>query len=282
MKLFRFGPHYDEKPGIIDSQGNYRDVSSAIQDWNGETLSEASINELTELPLDDFPFIPANSRIGAPIGNVGKIVGVALTYGKHAVEADEEIPKEPMFMLISRTAINGPFDDVIIPRGGTKLDWEVELGVVIGKGGSYIPMESAGEHIAGYCVANDISERDFQLERGTQWTKGKSADTLKPLGPWLVTRDDVPDPNALDISIQVSGVTRQSSNTGDMMYTIPELVSRISNYLSWEAGDVMITGTPEGVGYGMKPPLYLEADDVLEPTIEGLGMQRSRVVEYAG
>ena len=173
-------------------------------------------------------------------------------------------------MIISRTAVNGPYDDVMFPRGGTELDWEAELGVVIGKGGSYIPLEDAHKHIAGYCVANDVSERQFQLERGSQWTKGKSADTLKPLGPWLVTRDEVVNANALDISMTVSGVLRQDSNTGDMMYTTAELVSRISEYLTWEAGDVMITGTPEGVAYGMTPPQYLQPGDILEAKIAGV------------
>lgn len=280
MKLIRFGEKGQEQAGVVDADGVQRDVSAVVPDWTGETLVKAG--QLQGHDISKFPVIEPGTRLGAPVGNVGKIVGVALTYGKHALEAGIDAPKEPMFMLISRTAINGPYDDVIIPRGGTELDWEVELGVIIGKGGNYIPMETAADHIAGYCVVNDVSERQFQLERGTQWTKGKSAETLKPLGPWLVTSDEVGDPNALDISIQVSGVTRQDSNTCDMMYTIPELVSRISNYLTWEAGDVMITGTPEGVGYGMRPQLYLKPGDILEPTIQGLGAQRNRVVKYPG
>ena len=281
MKLIRFGPKGEERAGIVDSDGIARDVSSVVWDWNGDTLSDTAIDQVRSQVIENFPPVPEGVRIGAPVGNVGKIVGVALTYGKHAEEAGIEAPKEPMFMIISRTAINGPFDDVVIPRGGTELDWEVELGVVIGKGGSYIPLEFAEQHVAGYCVANDVSERQFQLERGTQWTKGKSADTLKPLGPWLVTRDEVGDANALDISIQVSGVTRQSSNTGDMMYSTAELVSRISEYLTWEAGDVMLTGTPEGVGYGMQPQLYLKPGDILDPTIAKLGAQRSKVIAYS-
>ena len=280
MKLIRFGEKGKEKAGIVGNEGQYLDVSAIVPDWTGDTLNAEVFTRVQTTDQSLFPTISKHTRIGAPIGNVGKIVGVALTYGKHAEEANLEAPKDPMFMIISRTAINGPFDDVVIPRGGTELDWEVELGVVIGKGGSYIPNDSAPEHIAGYCVANDVSERQFQLQRGTQWTKGKSADTLKPLGPWLVTKDEIPNANALDISIQVSGVTRQSSNTSDMLFSTAELVSRISNYLTWEAGDVMITGTPPGVGYGMKPPRYLQPGDVLEPTIERLGAQRSRVVAY--
>lgn len=183
-------------------------------------------------------------------------------------------------MLTSRTAINGPYDDVIIPREGTELDWEAELVVVLGKGGSYITVEDAMDHIAGYCIGNDVSERQFQLERGTQWTKGKSADTLKPFGPWLVTKDEIPNPNDLDISIKINGQTRQSSNTADMVFTIAELISNISNYVRWEAGDLMFTGTPPGVGYGMKPQLYMKPGDIMEPTIQGLGAHRSKIVAY--
>jgi len=240
MKLIRFGLKGQEKPGVIDAQGVIRDVSSRIADWTGDTIGNAE-RLIKSQDLSSFPEIAPSVRLGPPIGNVGKIVGCALTYGKHAQEAGLETPKEPMFMLTSRTAINGPFDDVIIPRGGTELDWEAELVVVLGKGGSYIPVETAMEHVSGYCVGNDVSERQFQLERGTQWTKGKSADTLKPIGPWLVTKSEIPNPNDLDISIQINGVTRQSSNTGDMVFSIAELISNISNYIRWEAGDLMFT-----------------------------------------
>ena len=280
MKLIRFGDKGDEKAGIIGSDGQARDVSHWVQDWTGETLTDASIGKLKSFPEDEFPILAKNMRLGPPVGNVGKIIGCALTYGKHAQEAGLETPKEPMFMLTSRTAINGPFDDVVMPRGGTELDWEAELVVVLGKGGSYIPVERAMEHVAGYCVGNDVSERQFQLERGTQWTKGKSADTLKPIGPWLVTRDEISNPNALDISIQINGVTRQSSNTADMVFSIAELISNISNYVRWEAGDLMFTGTPPGVGYGMTPQLYMQAGDIMEPSIAGLGAQRSQIVSY--
>ena len=281
MKLIRFGLKGYEKPGVIDAQGVIRDVSSLIADWTGDTIENAE-HVLENQNLASFPEITPSVRLGPPVGNVGKIIGCALTYGKHAQEAGLETPKEPMFMLTSRTAINGPFDDVIIPRGGTELDWEAELVVVLGKGGNYIPVETAMEHVAGYCVGNDVSERQFQLERGTQWTKGKSADTLKPIGPWLVTKSEIPNPNDLDISIQINGVTRQSSNTGDMVFSIAELISNISNYVRWEAGDLMFTGTPPGVGYGMKTQLYMRAGDIMEPMIAGLGMQRSQIVDYNG
>ena len=281
MKLIRFGLKGHEKPGVIDVKGVIRDVSSLIADWTGDTIGNAE-RLIKPQDLSSFPEIAPSVRLGPPIGNVGKIIGCALTYGKHAQEAGLETPKEPMFMLTSRTAINGPFDDVIIPRGGTELDWEAELVVVLGKGGNYIPVKTAMDHVAGYCVGNDVSERQFQLERGTQWTKGKSADTLKPIGPWLVTKSEIPNPNDLDISIQINGVTRQSSNTGDMVFSIAELISNISNYVRWEAGDLMFTGTPPGVGYGMNPQLYMRVGDIMEPRIAGLGMQRSHIVDYNG
>ena len=280
MKLLRFGDKGSERPGLLDNDNIIRDMSNFVKDWSGETLSESVLYKLKNENLNSYPIINNDVRIGPPVGNVGKIIGCALTYGKHAQEAGLETPKEPMFMLTSRTAINGPYDDVIIPRDGTELDWEAELVVVLGKGGSYIPVETAMDHVAGYCVGNDVSERQFQLERGTQWTKGKSADTLKPFGPWLVTKDEVLDPNALDISITINGVMRQSSNTADMVFTIAELISNISNYLRWEAGDLMFTGTPPGVGYGMKPQLYMKPGDIMEPTIQGLGAHRSKIAAY--
>jgi len=282
MKLVRFGNKGKERAGIIGTDGRVRDVSHLVEDWKGVTLSEATLSEIRTQDFDKFPIIKDEVRLGPPIGNVGKVIGCALTYGKHAQEAGLPSPTEPMFMLTSRTAINGPFDDVIIPRGGKDIDWEVELVVVLGKGGAYIPVEKAMEHVAGYCVGNDVSERKFQLERGTQWTKGKSADTLKPIGPWVVTKDEITDPNDLDISIKINGETRQSSTTADMVFTIAELISNISNYLRWEAGDLMFTGTPAGVGYGMKPPLYMKPGDIMEPTIQGLGSQLSKIVAYNG
>lgn len=282
MKLIRYGDKGHERPGVIDDEGLYRDMSSCVSDWTGQTLSKKNLTEIAKLNVDSLPIVSNNTRLGPPVGNVGKIIGCALTYGKHAQEAGLETPSEPMFMLTSRTAINGPFDDVKIPRGGTELDWEAELVVVLGKGGAYIPTEAAMEHVAGYCVGNDVSERQFQLERGTQWTKGKSADTLKPIGPWLVTADEVPNPNSLNISITINGETRQKSTTSDMVFSIAELISNISNYVRWEAGDLMFTGTPPGVGFGMTPQLYMKPGDIMQPAIQGLGAQRSRIVSYDG
>ena len=279
MRLVRFGEKRQEKPGILGSDGVLRDVSTCVEDWTGDTLHDDSL-EYVRQHLQGFAVVTQDVRLGPPVNRVGKIVGCALTYGKHAAEAGLELPTDPMFMLTSPTAINGPTDDVVIPRGGTQLDWEVELAVVIGKGGSYIAVEDALSHVAGFCVSNDVSERVFQLERGTQWTKGKSADTLKPIGPWLVTRDQVGDPNQLAISMTVNGETMQSSNTSDMVFSIAELISRISAYLSWMPGDVLMTGTPAGVGYGMDPQLYLKPGDVMEARIEKLGAQRSVVKSY--
>ncbi|MEP4148674.1 MAG: fumarylacetoacetate hydrolase family protein [Halioglobus sp.] len=280
MKLVHFGEKGKEKAGVIDDEGRVRDVSAKLDLWTGDTLDDVSLAAVRQC-LQDFPEVIGEVRLGAPVTRVGKIVGCALTYGKHAAEAGLELPADPMFMLTSPTAINGPTDDVIIPRGGTQLDWEAELAVVIGKGGSYIAVDDALSHVAGFCVSNDVSERVFQLERGTQWTKGKSADTLKPLGPWLVTRDEVGDPNNLAISMTVNGEVMQSSNTSDMVFSIAELVSRISDYLSWMPGDVLMTGTPAGVGYGMEPQVYLKPGDVMEARIEKLGAQCSAVKSYA-
>ena len=280
MKIVRFGPRGAEKPGVIDDKGDIRNLSAYIDDWSYKTLNKETLEEISASDLSAYPLAPKGSRLGAPIDRVGKIVGCALTYGKHAAEAGLEPPEEPMFMLTAPSAINGPFDDVIIPRDGTQLDWESELAVVFCKSGSYIPVEEAMDYVAGFCVSNDVSERIFQLERGTQWTKGKSADTLKPLGPWLVTSDEISDPNNLEISLQVNGKTMQHSSTSDMMYSIAELISIISRYVSWQPGDVMMTGTPPGVGYGMKPQVYLKPGDVMSARIESLGEQRNQVVAF--
>ena len=255
---------------------------NAFADWTRDTLTPDCLASIAAATLDEFPIAPENVRLAAPVFRPGKIVGCALTYGKHAAEAGLETPKEVMFLLSSPTALNGPFDDIVMPRGATQLDWEVELGMVMGRGGKYISVENALDHVAGFCVGNDVSERIFQLERGTQWTKGKSADTLKPLGPYIVTPDEVGDANALDLSLSVNGKVMQSSNTSDMVFTIAEIISKISEYLTWEPGDVLITGTPEGVGYGMSPPVYLRPGDVVEARIEKLGVQRNVVREYVG
>ena len=279
MKLVRYGQPGAEKPGLIDQNGAIRDLSAQVQDWDYKTLVPATMNAVRDLDWMALPEVDASVRLGTPVNRPGKIVGCALTYGKHAAEAGMEPPAEPMFMFTAASALNGPFDEVAIPVGGTQLDWEVELAVVFCQAGRNIPVEEAMNYVAGFSLGNDVSERVFQLERGSQWTKGKSADTLKPLGPWLVTKDESGNPNALDIELKVNGQVMQSSNTSDMMYSIAELVSIISNYVSWQPGDIMMTGTPPGVGYGMTPQQYLKAGDVMEATIEKLGAQRSVVTD---
>jgi 2-keto-4-pentenoate hydratase/2-oxohepta-3-ene-1,7-dioic acid hydratase in catechol pathway len=280
LKLVRFGEKGAEKPGVIDPTGGIRDLSNYIDDWSYKTLNHKTLDDLKNRDLTEFATVSPDTRLGAPIDRVGKIVGCALTYGEHAAEAGIEPPEEPMFMLTAPSAINGPHDEVTIPRDGTQLDWEAELAVVFCKCGSYIPIEEAMDYVAGFCVGNDVSERVFQLERGTQWTKGKSADTLKPLGPWLVTTDEAGDPNNLSITLEVNGTVRQKSNTSDMLYSIAELISIISRYVSWQPGDVMMTGTPPGVGYGMRPQVYLNPGDVMSASIENLGTQRNKIVAY--
>ena len=277
MKLVRAGELGREKPGVIDDAGVIRDLSALIPDWDYRSLVPSVIEQVRSLDLSALPALDADTRLGAPVFRPGKIVGCALTYGKHAAEAGMEPPAEPMFMLTAASAITGPADPIVIPEGGTQLDWEAELAVVFCQAGKNIPVAEAMNYVAGFCTSNDVSERVFQLERGSQWTKGKSADTLKPLGPWLVTKDEVGDPNQLDISCRVNGKTMQSSNTSDMMYSIAELVSILSNYVSWQPGDVLMTGTPPGVGYGMSPQQYLKPGDVVEVVIDKLGSQRSVV-----
>ena len=281
MKLVRHGEPGAEQAGMIDETGALRDLSTIVGDWSYLTLTPESLTKIKTLDPVSLSRLPEDTRLGPPIHRPGKIVGCALTYGKHAAEAGLEPPEEPMFMLTAPSAINGPHDEVMMPKGGSELDWEAELAVVFCRAGNNIPVESAMDYVAGFCIGNDVSERVFQLERGTQWTKGKSADTLKPLGPWLVTTDEVGNPNALDISLTVNGVVMQQSNTSDMMYSIAELVSIISNYVSWQPGDIMMTGTPPGVGYGMKPPQYLKPGDIMEARIDKLGAQRNVVASYS-
>jgi 2-keto-4-pentenoate hydratase/2-oxohepta-3-ene-1,7-dioic acid hydratase in catechol pathway len=257
MKLVRHGEPGAEQAGMIDETGALLDLSTIVGDWSYLTLTPELLTKIKTLDPVSLSRLPEDTRLGPPIHRPGKIVGCALTYG------------------------NGPHDEVMMPKGGSELDWEAELAVVFCRAGHNIPVESAMDYVAGFCIGNDVSERVFQLERGTQWTKGKSADTLKPLGPWLVTTDEVGNPNALDISLTVNGVVMQQSNTSDMMYSIAELVSIISNYVSWQPGDIMMTGTPPGVGYGMKPPQYLKPGDIMEARIEKLGAQRNVVASYS-
>lgn len=279
MKLIRHGSPGEERPGLIDAAGRMRDLSEIIPDIAGEVLDPDYLEKLAVLDAEALPLVPAGTRIGACVGRVGKFICVGLNYADHAAESGMEVPSEPVLFFKATSAICGPNDDVIIPRGSAKTDWEVELGVVIGREARYVTQDLALDHVAGYCVINDLSERAFQMERGGQWVKGKSADTFGPIGPWLVTRDEVPNPQALDIWLEVDGIRHQNGNTRTMIFGIAEIVSYISQFMSLQPGDVISTGTPPGVGLGMKPePVYLRPGQVMHLGIQGLGEQKQRTV----
>ncbi len=282
MKLLRYGPRGHEKPGLIDRNGQIRDLSGVIGDINGDTLSPASLDRLRKLDLASLPTVSGSPRLGSCVGGVSKIVAIGLNYRLHAEEAGAPIPNEPIFFMKAVSSICGPNDDVIIPRGSVKTDYEVELGIVIGTKASYIAVHDAPKHIAGYCVVNDVSEREFQIERGGQWTKGKSADTFCPTGPWLVTADEVANPGALRLWTEVNGERRQDSNTSDLIFGIDHIVSYVSHFMTLMPGDVIPTGTPSGVGLGFKPPRFLKPGDRMRLSVEGLGVQEQRLVPFEG
>ena len=281
MKLLRHGPAGSEKPGVLDAEGNIRDLSAHISDLDGTALSDASIDKLRALDLSTLPQVDSGTRLGACVANVGKLICVGLNYSDHAAESGLEVPPEPVLFFKATSSIVGPDDAIEIPRGSESTDWEVEFAIVIGKDGKYIEESNALQHIAGYCVVNDVSERDFQIKRSGQWVKGKSADTFGPMGPWMVTRDEIADPQSLDMFLDVNGESRQRGSTSTMVYQVPFLVSYISQFMSLQAGDVISTGTPPGVGMGMNPPTYLKAGDVVTLGIEGLGEQRQDVVAHS-
>lgn len=275
MKLMRVGPKGQERPAMLDGE-TVRDLSGVVDDLAGEALTEAGLDRLRALDPSSLPEM-APGRVGPCVGRVGKFVCIGLNYSDHAAETGAEVPKEPILFLKATSAICGPDDELLIPRGSEKTDWEVELGVVIGARASYVDEARAMEHVAGYCVVNDVSERAFQTERGGQWTKGKSADTFGPIGPWLVTRDEVPDPQALKLWLEVDGERRQDGTTATMVFGVAHLVSYVSQFMTLEPGDVISTGTPPGVGMGMKPPTYLRPGQTVRLGIEGLGEQTQRV-----
>jgi len=281
MKLLRHGPSGSEKPGILDADGKIRDLSAHISELDGTTLSDASLKKLRALDAATLPLIDANTRLGACVGNVGKLICVGLNYSDHAAESGVDVPPEPVLFFKATSSLVGPDDSIVLPKGSESTDWEVELAIVIGADGKYIDEADVMQHIAGYCVMNDVSEREFQLNRSGQWVKGKSADTFGPLGPWLVTRDEIADPQKLSMYLDVNGESRQRGSTDTMVYQVPFLVSYISQFMSLQAGDVISTGTPPGVGLGMKPPQYLKAGDVVTLGIDGLGDQRQEVVAYS-
>ena len=282
MKLVRYGPAGGERPGLIDGKGQLRDLSAHIGDIAGTGLHPEAVKTLGALDAAALPPVNAPVRLGPCVGGVGKIVCVGLNYSDHAREAGMAVPAEPVLFLKPSSSIVGPDDDVEIPRGALKTDWEVELGVVIGKPAKYVALEQALEHVAGYCVCNDVSERSYQLERGGQWDKGKGCDTFAPLGPWLVTRDEVPDPQNLDMWLEVDGHRFQNGNTRTMVFGVAHLVSYISQFMSLQAGDVISTGTPPGVGMGQKPPRFLKAGQIMRVGISGLGVQQQHTVAARG
>ena len=282
MKLVRYGRPGKEKPGLIDAAGKIRDLSEVVADIDGATLAPRVLARLAKIKPESLPAARGAPRIGPCVANVGNFVAVGLNYADHAAESGMPIPKEPVLFIKARTCIVGPYDDVVIPRGSQKTDWEVELGVVIGARASYVSEKDALAHVAGYCVVNDVSERAYQLERGGgQWTKGKGCPTFGPIGPWLVTADEVPNPQKLSMWLDVNGERMQSGSTATMIFGVARLVSEISQFMILEPGDVITTGTPPGVGSGKKPPRYLKAGDTISLGVDGLGQQAQRVVAWS-
>lgn len=282
MKLVRYGFAGSEAPGLIDSTGTLRDLSGHVDDITGATLSDETLDRLRSIDENALPVVSGAPRMGPCVGGIGKFLCIGLNYSDHAAEAGMAIPEHPILFMKANSAIVGPDDDVIMPRGSTQTDWEVELGVVIGTAAKYVSEEDALNHVAGYCIINDVSERHFQTALTGQWTKGKSCDTFGPTGPWMVTRDEVPDPQALSMTLDVNGVRRQTGNTSTMIFTVAQIISHLSQLMTLHPGDVISTGTPPGVGMGIKPnPVYLKSGDVMELTIEGLGKQTQAVREDA-
>jgi 2,4-didehydro-3-deoxy-L-rhamnonate hydrolase len=278
MKLFRHGAVGAERAGAVDRNGGRRDISLLVPDITPEWLSPQKLAALAAIDLEKLPLVAAGARIGAPVGGSRQFVAIGLNYGKHAAETGAEPPKEPIVFNKAITSIQGPNDDVKWPEGSTQMDWEVELGVIIGATARSVPKDKALTYVAGYCLANDVSERHWQTQRGGQWVKGKSFDTFGPLGPVLVTADEIPDPQKLPVSLKVNGQTRQNSSTSDMIFSVAEIIAHLSLFMTLLPGDVIVTGTPEGVGLGMKPPVFLKRGDIME--LEGgiLGSQRQVVV----
>jgi 2-keto-4-pentenoate hydratase/2-oxohepta-3-ene-1,7-dioic acid hydratase in catechol pathway len=278
MKLVRYGNNGAERPGMIDEQGAIRDLSAILQDFNGDALSPTSLETLRRLDPTALPIVSGDPRLGPCVGAVGKFVCIGLNYSDHAAETGMPVPKEPVLFMKATSSICGPNDALILPRGAEKTDWEVELGVVIGTEAKYVSEADALSHVAGYCVVNDVSERSFQLEGTGQWVKGKSADTFGPIGPWLVTADEVPDPQNLHLWLDVDGHRYQDGSTKTMVFGVAHLISYVSRFMSLQPGDILSTGTPPGVGHGQKPPRYLKAGNIVSLGIDGLGTQQQTVV----
>ena len=282
MKLVRFGPAGREKPGIVDKAGVIRDLSRVVRDITPETLADGAIAKIKKVKPENLPLAPKRVRLGPPVGNVRHFIAIGLNYVDHAREAGLPVPKEPIVFAKAPNCIVGPNDDIVIPKDAKKTDWEVELAVVIGKGGLYIDEAKALNHVAGYTVCNDVSEREYQIERGGSWTKGKGFPSFGPLGPWLVTRDEVKDPQNLELTLDIDGKRAQTGSTKTMIFGIAKLIAHLSEFMRLEPGDIVTTGTPPGVGAGRKPPSFLKGGEALRLTVTGLGEQNQRVVRYAG
>ena len=282
MKLLRYGEPGAEKPGLMDDGGTIRDLSGHLADIDGSVLGPDGLAKLAALDPASLPAVTGSPRLGCPVANPSKLLCIGLNYSDHAKEAGQAIPSEPVLFMKSTTAINGPNDKVVLPRGSEKGDWEVELGIVIGTRASYVEEADALAHVAGYVLVNDVSERAYQLENTGQWVKGKSADTFAPIGPWVATKDEIPDPGALDIWLELDGKRMQDGNTKTMIFSVPTIVSYVSRHMTLLPGDIIPTGTPPGVGLGMKPPVFLRPGNVMRLGITGLGEQRQEVVAWPG
>jgi 2-keto-4-pentenoate hydratase/2-oxohepta-3-ene-1,7-dioic acid hydratase in catechol pathway len=283
MRLVRFGPKGREKPGIIDKAGIIRDLSRVVPDITPETLADGAIARIKKAKITGLPAAPKNARLGSPVGDVRHFIAIGLNYSDHAKEAGLPVPKEPIVFAKAPNSIVGPNDNVTIPKGAQKTDWEVELAIVIGKGGLYIDEKKALSHVAGYTICNDVSEREYQIERGGSWTKGKGFPSFGPLGPWLVTRDEIKDVQNLDMFLDVDGKRMQTGSTASMIFSVAHLVSYVSQFFQLEAGDIITTGTPPGVGQGKKPnPIFLKGGETMRLGITGLGEQVQKVVKYKG
>jgi 2,4-diketo-3-deoxy-L-fuconate hydrolase len=281
MKLVRYGRPGKEKPGLFDEFGRLRDLSGVVADIDGSMLSDRALKKIAKIDYTTLPLVRGNPRIGVPIAKVGKFIGIGMNYADHAAEIGAPIPTEPPVFMKAITCLNGPDDAIMLPKGSKKTDWEVELGVVIGTRARYVSEEDALSFVAGYCVVNDVSERAFQMEMGTQWDKGKGCDTFGPVGPWLVTRDEVLDVQDLDLYLEVNGKRMQTGNTSTMVFTVAQIVSYLSRFMTLEPGDIICTGTPPGVGLGRKPQKFLKKGDTLRLGIAGLGEQQQDVIGYA-
>jgi 2,4-didehydro-3-deoxy-L-rhamnonate hydrolase len=281
MKLVRYGPCGQEKPGMIDQSGRLRDISRIVGDINPEQLNDIALSSIRDADLESFPIVAESCRFGTPISRIGKFLAIGLNYSDHAIEANMPIPLEPVLFSKAVSCIVGANDDVMMPLDASKLDWEVELGIVIGTTARHVTKTDALKFVAGYCVINDVSERGFQFERGPTWDKGKGCDTFGPIGPWLVTKDEIPDPQNLSLWLEVNGVRMQDGNTKTMIFTVPEIVSYVSQFVTLHPGDIISTGTPPGVGLGMKPtPQFLKVGDVMRLGIDGLGIQQQSVIQF--